>query len=65
MKPLLAGGELLTYGARTIAAGGFQSLPKLDMPGAMLIGCSGGLVNVPKVKGVHQAIRSGSLAAGD
>lgn len=63
VKPLLAGGEILTYGARTIAAGGYQSLPKLEMPGALLIGCAGGLVNVPKVKGVHQAIRSGSLAA--
>ncbi len=63
VKPLLAGGELLTYGARTIAAGGWQSLPKIDMPGALLVGCAGGLVNVPKVKGVHQAIRSGALAA--
>jgi electron-transferring-flavoprotein dehydrogenase len=63
IKPLLQGGEILTYGARTIAAGGWQSLPKLEMPGALLVGCAGGLVNVPKVKGVHQAIRSGSLAA--
>jgi electron-transferring-flavoprotein dehydrogenase len=63
VKPLLEGGELLTYGARTIAAGGWQSLPKLEMPGAMIVGCAGGLVNVPKIKGVHQAIRSGALAA--
>ncbi len=63
VKRLLAGGEILTYGARTIAAGGWQSLPKLEMPGAVLIGCAGGLINVPKIKGVHQAIRSGSLAA--
>jgi electron-transferring-flavoprotein dehydrogenase len=63
IKPLLSGGELLTYGARTIAAGGWQSLPKLEMPGALLVGDAGGLVNVPKIKGVHQAIRSGSLAA--
>ncbi len=63
VKPLLEGGELLTYGARTIAAGGWQSLPKVEMPGAMIVGCAGGLVNVPKIKGVHQAIRSGSLAA--
>jgi electron-transferring-flavoprotein dehydrogenase len=63
IRALLDGGELLTYGARTIAAGGWQSLPTMEMPGAMLIGCSAGLVNVPKIKGVHQAIRSGSLAA--
>ena len=63
VRPLLEGGELLTYGARTIASGGWQSLPKLEMPGAMLVGCAGGLVNVPKIKGVHQAIRSGTLAA--
>jgi len=63
IRPLLEGGEILTYGARTIAAGGWQSLPKLEMPGAMLIGCAGGLVNLPKIKGVHQAIRSGVLAA--
>ena len=63
VKPLLAGGEILTYGARSIAAGGYQSLPKVEMPGAMLVGCGAGLVNVPKVKGVHQAIRSGVLAA--
>jgi electron-transferring-flavoprotein dehydrogenase len=63
IRKLLDGGELLTYGARTIAAGGWQSLPTMEMPGAMLIGCSAGLVNVPKIKGVHQAIRSGMLAA--
>ena len=63
VRPLLAGGEILTYGARTIAAGGWQSLPKLEMPGALLVGCTAGLVNVPKIKGVHQAIRCGSLAA--
>src|SRR5262249_53368653 len=50
-------------GARTIAAGGWQSIPKLEMPGAMLIGDAGGGVNVPKIKGIHQAIRSGALAA--
>ncbi len=63
VKPLLEGGEIVTYGARTIAAGGWQSLPKLEMPGAIIVGCAGGLVNVPKIKGVHQAIRSGALAA--
>src|SRR5450432_2534074 len=63
VRPLLAGGELISYGARTIAAGGWQSLPRLEMPGALLAGDSGGLVNLPKIKGVHQAIRSGALAA--
>ena len=63
VKPLLEGGEILSAGARTIAAGGWQSIPRLEMPGAMLIGDSGGGVNVPKIKGVHQAIRSGMLAA--
>ena len=63
VKPLLEGGEILAAGARTIAAGGWQSIPRLEMPGAMLIGDCGGGVNVPKIKGVHQAIRSGMLAA--
>ena len=63
IKPLLEGGEILAAGARTIAAGGFQSLPKLEMPGAMLIGDAGGTLNVFKIKGIHQAIRSGVVAA--
>jgi electron-transferring-flavoprotein dehydrogenase len=63
VKPLLEGGEILSAGARTIAAGGYQSLPKLEMPGALLIGDAGGTLNVFKIKGIHQAIRSGALAA--
>ena len=63
IRALLEGGELLAAGARTIAAGGWQSLPKLEMPGALLIGDAGGTLNVPKIKGIHQAIRSGMLAA--
>ena len=63
IKALLAGGEIVAAGARTIAAGGWQSLPKLEMPGAMLIGDAGGTLNVPKIKGIHQALRSGMLAA--
>jgi electron-transferring-flavoprotein dehydrogenase len=63
VAPLLEGGELVQYGARTINAGGWQSQPKMDMPGALLIGCAAGTLNVPRVKGVHQAIRSGVLAA--
>ena len=62
VKSFLEGGEIVAAGARTIAAGGWQSIPRLDMPGAMLIGDSAGGVNVPKIKGIHQAIRSGMLA---
>ena len=60
---LLEGGEIIAAGARTIAAGGWQSLPKLEMPGALIIGDASGTLNVPKIKGIHQAIRSGALAA--
>lgn len=63
LRALLEGGELLAYGARTIAAGGWQSLPRMDAPGLMIIGDAAGTLNVPKIKGVHQAIRSGALAA--
>ncbi len=63
IKPLLERGEILSAGARAIAAGGYQSLPKLEMPGALLIGDAGGTLNVFKIKGIHQAIRSGVLAA--
>lgn len=60
---LLEGGNIVSAGARVIVTGGYQSLPKLEMPGAMLIGDTAGLLNVPKIKGVHQALRSGLLAA--
>jgi electron-transferring-flavoprotein dehydrogenase len=63
VKPLFDGGEILSGGARTIIEGGAQSLPKVEMPGAMLIGDAAGLLNLPKIKGTHQAIRSGTLAA--
>jgi electron-transferring-flavoprotein dehydrogenase len=63
VKALLEGGEILSAGARTIAAGGWQSTPTLEMPGALLAGDAGGTLNFAKIKGVHQAIRSGALAA--
>ncbi|MDR2215188.1 MAG: electron transfer flavoprotein-ubiquinone oxidoreductase, partial [Nevskiaceae bacterium] len=63
VRPLLEGGDILAAGARTIAAGGWQSCPRLDMPGALLIGDAGGTLNFPKLKGIHQAIRCGVLAA--
>ncbi len=56
-------GERLGYGARAISEGGLQSLPKLTFPGGALIGCSAGLVNVPRIKGSHNAMKSGMLAA--
>jgi electron-transferring-flavoprotein dehydrogenase len=62
VKSLLEGGEILSAGARTIAAGGWQSTPTLEMPGAILVGDAGGTLNFAKIKGVHQAIRSGALA---
>jgi electron-transferring-flavoprotein dehydrogenase len=62
IRSLLEGGELLAYGARAIVEGGWQSIPKLEMPGAILVGDGGGTLNVPKIKGVHQAVRSGALA---
>ena len=62
-RALLEGGEPLTYGARSIAAGGWQALPTMEMPGALLIGDAAGTLNVARIKGIHQAIRSGVLAA--
>ena len=62
VKSLLEGGEILSAGARAIVAGGWQSTPTLEMPGAVLVGDAGGTLNFAKIKGVHQAIRSGALA---
>ncbi len=60
---LLAGGKRLAYGARAITEGGWQSVPKLVFPGGALIGCTAGFVNVPRIKGVHNAMASGMQAA--
>lgn len=59
VKPLLDGGEIISAGARALVEGGIQSLPKLEMPGAVLIGDAAGTLNVPKIKGVHTAMWSG------
>ena len=59
----LEGAERVAYGARVINEGGYQSVPKLVFPGGALIGCSAGFVNVPRIKGSHNAIKSGILAA--
>ncbi|MGH8274672.1 MAG: 4Fe-4S dicluster domain-containing protein [Gammaproteobacteria bacterium] len=63
VKALLEGGEIISAGSRALIEGGYQSLPKTEMPGALLIGDAAGLLNVPKIKGTHQAIKSGMLAA--
>ncbi|MBY5377268.1 electron transfer flavoprotein-ubiquinone oxidoreductase [Rhizobium leguminosarum] len=57
------GGKRLSYGARAITEGGYQSVPKLSFPGGALIGCSAGFVNVPRIKGSHNAVLSGMMAA--
>ncbi|MBP1852458.1 electron transfer flavoprotein-ubiquinone oxidoreductase [Rhizobium halophytocola] len=57
------GGKRISYGARAITEGGYQSVPKLSFPGGALIGCSAGFVNVPRIKGSHNAVLSGMLAA--
>ncbi len=59
----LEGGERLSYGARALTEGGWQSVPKLVLPGGALIGCAAGFMNVPRIKGSHNAILSGILAA--
>ena len=62
-KSVIQGGKCLTYGARTLNEGGFQSIPKCSFPGGALIGDTAGFLNVPKIKGTHTAMRSGMLAA--
>ncbi|MEM6626633.1 MAG: electron transfer flavoprotein-ubiquinone oxidoreductase [Pseudomonadota bacterium] len=59
----LKGGKRVAYGARAITEGGYQSVPKLAFPGGALIGCSAGFVNVPRIKGTHNAMKTGMLAA--
>ena len=60
---LLEGGKRLAYGSRAITEGGYQSIPKLTFPGGALIGCSAGFVNVPRIKGNHNAMLTGMMAA--
>ena len=59
----LTGGRRLAYGARSITKGGLSSLPKMSMPGAMLVGCDAGTLNFAKIKGTHTAMKSGMVAA--
>jgi electron-transferring-flavoprotein dehydrogenase len=63
IQPLFEGGRRVSYGARTLVEGGFQSLPKLTFPGGVLIGDSAGFLNVPKIKGNHTAMKSGMVVA--
>jgi len=63
IRGMLEGGRRVSYGARAINEGGWQSVPKLVFPGGALIGCSAGFVNVPRIKGSHTAMKSGMLAA--
>ena len=60
---VLEGGRRISYGARALNEGGYQSIPKLTFPGGAIIGCSAGFMNVPKIKGSHTAMKSGMLAA--
>ena len=63
IRAVLEGGKRVSYGARAINEGGWQSVPRLAFPGGALIGCSAGFVNVPRIKGSHTAIKSAMLAA--
>ena len=62
IEKVFEGGRRLSYGARTISAGGFQSIPKLTFPGGLLVGDTAGFLNVPKIKGTHTAMKSGIVA---
>ena len=63
VRKYLTGGERITYGARAITKGGFNSLPKMSFPGGFLIGCDAGTLNFAKIKGTHTAMKSGMVAA--
>ena len=63
VRDTFSGGKRIAYGARAITEGGYQSVPKLTFPGGALIGCAAGFVNVPRIKGSHNAVLSGILAA--
>ncbi|XP_012254221.2 electron transfer flavoprotein-ubiquinone oxidoreductase, mitochondrial [Athalia rosae] len=63
VKPTFEGGKRIAYGARALVEGGLQAIPKLQFPGGCLVGCTAGFLNVPKIKGTHNAMKSGMLAA--
>ena len=63
IRKIIEGGKRISYGARALIEGGLQSLPKMSMQGALLIGCDAGTLNMPKIKGSHTAMKSGMIAA--
>jgi electron-transferring-flavoprotein dehydrogenase len=63
IRKVLEGGTRVSYGARAITEGGFQSVPRLAFPGGALVGCAAGFVNLPRIKGSHNAIKTGIMAA--
>ena len=63
IKKYIEKGKRISYGARALIEGGIQSLPKMYMPGALLVGCDAGTLNMPKIKGSHTAMKSGMIAA--
>src|SRR6202047_2994073 len=63
VKGILEGGERIAWGAKALPGGGYWSMPKLSMPGAVLVGDAAGMVDTVALKGVHHSIRSGMLAA--
>src|SRR5205807_6703802 len=63
IRGFFGGGRRISYGARALNEGGFQSIPKLSFPGGLLIGDAAGFLNVPKIKGSHTAMKSGMVAA--
>jgi len=63
IRDTFAGGKRLCYGARALTEGGYQSVPKLTFPGGALVGCAAGFMNVPRIKGSHNAMLSGMMAA--
>jgi len=62
-RKILEGGQCISYGARVLNEGGYHAIPKLTFPGGMLAGCSAGFLNVAKIKGTHNAMKTGMLAA--
>ena len=63
MRPYFEGAKRISYGARALNEGGYQSVPELAFPGGVLVGCDAGFLNVPKIKGTHTAMKSGMVAA--
>jgi electron-transferring-flavoprotein dehydrogenase len=63
IRGIFEGGRRISYGARALTEGGYQAVPRLSFPGGALIGCGAGFMNVPRIKGIHNAMKSGMVAA--